>query len=301
MSAGRVTNSMLHRSLLDQVNTSSRRLMDTREQLASGKQVSKPSDDPLRVSRTLGMQTEQSSLDQYKSNLDHAKSWVQATDTAFSQVTELVARSRNLALQGANGTLNDGERSKIAEEVKGIIDSVKTQGNSKLGDDYIFAGSASLTRPYSLGATDTYVGNAGQIVREIAPGVQTPVNQLGATVFGDGSSGLIGALRNIVAHLESGTPADLDALRTTDLQALDSAQSTLLTARAQVGELEQRFDFNLDRLIELQESTLELLTNTRDTDYAAATIEFATRRAAFEAALKTGMDVVQPSLVDFLK
>ena len=297
----RITNNQLHRTLLRNVYNSASRVLDAREKLSSGYEISRPSDDPLRATRSVALLSQTDSLKQYKSNLNQANAWSVTTESALTQVVDLSRRARELVIAGASDTMDPAARQAIANEITGLIDSIKIQGNSKLGDDYIFAGSASLTRPFALGASDAFAGNTGAITREIAPGVQVDVNEVGSSVFGDSSSGLLANLRTIVTHLTSGAPADLDLLRTTDLQQLDGNRATISAAVSRMGDMQNRFEFNLDRLAQLQETTGDLLSQTRDTDIAKTSVDFATAQAAFEAALKTAQDVVTPTLVDFLK
>ena len=94
--------------------------------------------------------------------------------------------------------------SAIVTELNQLIDSIKTDGNTQYAGRYIFSGTATNTQPYQLGATDTYSGNTASITREIGAGVQVAINQPGSSVIGDGSSGLLSTLREIVNDLKSG-------------------------------------------------------------------------------------------------
>lgn len=297
----RITNGQMHRSMLSNVYSAQKRMMAAQEQLSSGFALQRPSDDPLKAARTMSLLSETASLDQYESNLNQAITWTEVSDTALGKVSDLVERARTLMLQASNDTYGATERQKAANELAGIIDAIKVQANTKLGEEYLFAGSASLSQPYALGAGDAYAGNAGQVVREIAPGVQVSINELGSGVFGDNTGGLLRVLRDAITHMTSGAPGDMDLLRGADLNALDAASGAVVDARARLGELQQRFEFNLDRVGELRVSTSELLADVRDTDYGMMTMLYLQRQAAFEAALKTGQGVVQPSLVSFLK
>lgn len=297
----RITNSQISRGLLRNLHAANSRLADIQSQVSSGQSINRPSDDPLKVARSLAMMTRRDDLSQYESNLNQAVAWTEGSETAMASVSELVTRARTLIVQGANSANGQAERDKIVGELTGIIDAVKTQANTKLGEEYLFAGSDTLTIPYALGASDVYAGNTGQVIRQAAPAVTMAVNEVGSGVFGNDTSGLLKTLRDAVAHLSAGTPADIELLRTTDLNNLDIDASTVVTARARMGELQERFEFNLDRLGELQDANAELLSFTRDTDYGAAIIEYQTRQAALEAALKTGQGVVSQSLVDFLR
>jgi flagellar hook-associated protein 3 FlgL len=127
--------------------------------------------------------------------------------------------------------------------------------------------------------------------------VQIAINQSGSSVIGDGTSGLLATLRGIVNDLQSG---NTNALSTTDLQAIDSANDTLLNARAQVGALSDRLTTATNRLQSTEQSTTQLLSNVQDADMTQVMIDFSTQQAAYQAALRAGAQIIQPSLMDFL-
>jgi len=116
-------------------------------------------------------------------------------------------------------------------------------------------------------------------------------------VLGDDTGGLLAGLRTIVADLQSGNG---DALRTTDIQGLDSALDTLTSAQAVVGARQNRLDAAGLRLQQLEESTTSLLSNTEDADMAETIMHFSMQQAVYQSALKAGAQIIQPSLMDFL-
>jgi flagellar hook-associated protein 3 FlgL len=219
------------------------------------------------------------------------------TDTALSDIGDAIQRARDLVLQGATSTTDASGRAAIATEITQLIDSIKTDANTRDGNVFVFSGTATTTQPYQMGANDAYAGNTSAINREIGPGVQVPVNQVGQTVIGDDTTGLLASLRTIVADLNSGNTA---ALSTTDIASLDTANDTVLNARAQVGALSNRLSTALNRLQSTNLSSTQMLSNTDDTDMAQVMVNFSTQQAAYEAALRAGAQIIQPSLMDFL-
>src|SRR5207248_534034 len=145
---------------------------------------------------------------------------------------------------------------------------------------------------------DTYAGVAGAVRREIGRGVQVQVNA-DASSIGDGSTGLIGTLRKIAADLR--TPGSTATLGGTDLQALDAAHDGLVSTRAVTGALSNRLDSANSRLSALEETTTKLLSNNEDTDMAQALVDYSQQQAVYQAALKAGAQLIQPSLLDFLR
>jgi len=294
----RVTQSMITRTLLAYLNDVASRLSRTQRKMSSGKELEKPSDNPFGVSRALQLRADLGQNRQYQTNVDQANSWQNVADTALRQVGDYVLRTRELLLQGANGTADPVARQAIATEITQLIDSIKAEANAQLGDEYIFGGSETLTPPYQQGASDAYAGNTETLHRGIGPGVQIDLNAAGQNLVGDGTSGLLATLRTIVTDLQSGNTA---ALQSTDLQALDAAHDTITTSRAVVGARTNRLDTASARLRELEEAASGFLSETEDADMAKTLVDFSTQRAVYESALKTGAAIIQPSLIDFLR
>src|SRR5205823_3279895 len=157
-----------------------------------------------------------------------------------------------------------------------------------------FAGTSTTTQPYQQGAVDTYAGAAGAVNREIGRGVRVQINA-DASAIGDGAGGLIGTLRKIAADLR--TPGSTATLGGTDLQALDAAHDAIVTARTISGALSNRLDSAKNRLGALEETTTKLLSDNEDTDMAQALVDYSQQQAVYQAALKAGAQLIQPSLL----
>jgi flagellar hook-associated protein 3 FlgL len=292
----RITQSMLTRSVLADLNEVSGRLAKTREKLSSGKELTRPSDNPYQVSRALQYRSELAANQQHQRAVDEANAWQTVTDTALGAIGDIVLRARELTVRGANGSTPASDRAVIAREVAQLVDSAKTAANAQYAGRYVLAGTSTLSPPYALG-DDGYHGDTGLISREIGPGVQIAVNVPGSAVLGDGSNGVIKTLRDVVAHLQAN---DVNAL-SQDLAALDGAHETVVTARTDVGARTNRLDAAQARLAELEETTTSLLSNTEDADMAKTLIDASTQQAVYQSALRAGAEVVQSSLLDFLR
>jgi len=295
----RITQSMLSTTLLSDLQTITDRLANTQNKLSSGKEIQKPSDDPFATARALQFRADLASNKQYQTNVGEASSWQDVTDTALSSIGDLVLRARDLTVQGASDTLGPSARASIASEIDQIIESIKAAGNTQYAGRYIFSGSLTTTAPYTPGGPDTYLGDAASIYREIGPGVQVPLNVNGSNVIGDGAvpGSLLATLKTISADLTASNGA---ALQTTDLASLDAAHDAVTTARATVGARTNRLDTALSRLQQLEESTTKLLSNTEDADMAKTMVDLSQQQAVYQAALRAGASIIQPSLMDFL-
>jgi flagellar hook-associated protein 3 FlgL len=293
----RITQGMLNQTLLYDLRNVTTKLSTSEQQLSSGYRLNQPSDDPYGASQALKLRADLAANQQYQSNVQDANSWQNVADTALGDIGDSIQRARDLVLQGANDTNGASDRQAIVTELNQLIDSIKTDANTQYAGRYIFSGTKTNSQPYQLGTNDAYSGNTAMITREIGVGVQVAINQPGSSIIGDDTSGLLATLRGIVTDLQSG---NTNSLSTTDLNALDAANDQLLNARAQVGALSDRLTTATNRLQSTEQSTTQLLSNVQDADMTQVMINFSTQQAAYQAALRAGAQIIQPSLMDFL-
>jgi flagellar hook-associated protein 3 FlgL len=300
----RVTTLMSSRATLRDLNDGLSRLSRLQNQLSSGKQITRPSDDPYGTSRALALRGELGGLDQYQRNVDDGTGWLNTSDTALGQMSDVLARVRELLVNGGNDTAGPAARNAMADEIDQLAESVKQEANVQYGGRYVFSGTATDTAPYVLGGVDRYQGDAGTITRAIGPQVELPVNIDVHALLGDGQAAgddkLLNTLRDISDHLRGNTPADADALRTTDLQRLDANLDVLNGIRADVGARVNRLAIAGSRLSGLALNATKLLSDIEDADMAQTITQYTTQQAAYTAALKSGANIVQSSLLDFL-
>lgn len=305
MAGTRITQSMLNRALLSDLNDISGKLSNTQRKLSSGKEINRPSDDPFGTSRAMQLRGELERLDQYKRNTDDGIAWLQITDNALASVSDVLQRARELALKGASDVMDSVSRETLAGEIDQLVESAKTQMNASYAGRYVFGGTATDTLPYQLGPADAFAGNTDPIAREIGPGVSVELNVVGSDVLGGGQAAgddkLLDVLRDIADHLRGGTTADADALRGTDLQRLDTNFDELSRLRARTGALMNRLETAQTGLIQMQETSKGLLTNVEDADMAKTIVDYTTQQTVYQSALKAGANVMQTSLLDFLR
>jgi flagellar hook-associated protein 3 FlgL len=303
--SGRITNQMISRSVLSDLNEVSQRLSKTQQRMSSGKQITRASDDPYGTSRALTLRGDVAGTQQYQRNVSEAVAWQSVTDSALSKITESLHRAHELTIQGASDSAGPAARAAAAAEIDQLIEAVKQEGNASYGGRFVFSGTATSTRPYAIGGSDAYAGDSGTVAREIGPGVSVQVNVLGSAVLGSGQGAadgkLLNVLRDISDHLKSGTTADANLLRSTDLSRLDTNLDLISQARATVGATTNRLESADGRLQELEESTTKLLSDVEDADMAKTYVDFSMQQSVYQSALRAGGNIVQQSLLDFLR
>jgi flagellar hook-associated protein 3 FlgL len=301
----RITEGMTARTVLRDIGGAESRLTATQRQIASGKRITRPADDPFGTGRALQLNGELEGLRQYRRNVDDGTGWVTATETALSRITDSAQRARELLVQAGNDSNGQVAREGIAAEIEALTEAIKQEANVTYDGSYVFAGTATETRPYELGPSDAYAGDEGTISRVIGAGVSVPVNVDLQSLLGNGPAAaddrLLDVMRDVAANLRGGTAADGEALRGTDLTRLDANIDELTRVRAAVGATTNRLESAGTRLEELEESSLNQISKVEGVDIAEALVNYSTEKTAYETALRAGAQIVQPSLLDFLR
>lgn len=145
----RVTAAMVRSRILHNMSTTLDKLQFAQTQLATGKRVLKPSDDPVATARALNLRTVLRDNNQFKQNIDDASGWMTGTEAAVNDMLELLTELKEAAVSGSNDTKGESERAAIAEQVEHLLESFIDMANTRYGDRYVFAGTHTLTRPYS--------------------------------------------------------------------------------------------------------------------------------------------------------
>jgi len=306
----RITTSMVQRNVLSDLITLQSALAKTQSKAASQKEITRPSDDPFKAAQAMGLRSSIGANEQYVRNIQDAQGWMDSTESSLDAITQYVNRAHDLLVQGATDTADATSRTAIASEIDQIIEGIKETANASYGDKYIMSGTATATPPYLLGTDDTYQGNLGGldpsvpgIVREIGPGVTMTINSVAVEILGEGRTNptdgkLLNALRDISDHLKAN---DGVALRSGDMAALKGRLDGLLEVRARNGAQTNRLDAAQTRIDQITGALTNQLSNTEDADIAKTLIQFNSQSAAYQAALRAGANIVQTSLMDFLR
>jgi len=306
--SSRITTSMVQRNVLADLNSVSGKLTRLQMKSASGKEISRPSDDPFHASQAMAMRQSLEATRQHQRNVQDAQGWADMTEDALDDITSNASLARDLLVQASTDSADPTSRKSIAAEMEQLIEAIKQGASKSYRGSYVLSGAETTSRPYAGGADDTYHGDEAGfdptlpgIVREIGPGVTMTINTVGRDVLGDGQTAndnkLLHVLRDAVDHLNAGDGPSLRA----DLSRLDTNLDHILEVRAANGARAQRLETALSRLQQTEESTLGQLSETEDADIAKTLIELNSQTAAYQAALRAGANLVQSSLMDFLR
>mgnify|MGYP006274549135 FL=1 len=144
----RISNEYMTNNLMKNLNDNRERLDRYNEQLSTGKQFDLPSDNPTGVATSIDLRSKIDQNTQHISNLSKGISWAETTDSALNQAGKVLQRAKELAVQGANGSLSKTDREAIADEIIQLRDNLAEVANTSYNDRYIFSGNKTEIKPY---------------------------------------------------------------------------------------------------------------------------------------------------------
>lgn len=300
----RITNNMLINNMMLSYSTNLQNTQKYQSQLATGKKISMPSDDPIVASKALKLRTDVAEIAQYRRNTDDAISWMDITEATMGQINEVVQRMRELTVQGSNGTNTPDDLEKISAEAKELRKQLIHLANTTYAGRYIFSGYKTDKPLLDDNGNFMFdITNAEEIKFEIGIGDDVNVNVPGSDLFNDGAGGIAGTksafvdtFDRIIAALDS---SDHDGLSNL-LADLDSDMGNLLRVRAGLGARMNRVELTSNRLDDDNVNFTKLMSLNEDVDIAQAIMNLQNEMNVYQASLSTGAKVIQKSLVDYL-
>ncbi len=319
----RVANSTIIYNFLSSLNKSQQRMNGYQEQLSDGKLVHRPSDDPVRAIRSLRLNTDLMTNEQYTQNAKDAQSWLNQTDSSIDGVVSVLERARELVIDSVSPSPAVAYTT-AATELDGLINQAISQGNTQIGDRYVFAGQQDkvaggpFERKIINGVEQVvYKGDDNKISMRIQPGAANPnqdsINVTGEDIFGpmttvvDGATGqtyqVSTTFRNLLAikeDLATGAP-NMTTLSTTGLANIDTATDRVLLAQTNIGARMATYEMAQNLMKKNYVTISENVAANDAIDIAKVTIDFKNSENIYNAALAVGAKIMPQSLVDFLR
>ncbi|MGE5484580.1 MAG: flagellar hook-associated protein FlgL [Ignavibacteriales bacterium] len=290
----RITTNAMARNLLLRLNTVNRRGLEYQEQIASGKRINKPSDDPVGANRAFRLRTSIAEVERYAKNVGDARDWLLATEEALRQMVEAMHRVGELATSAATDTVTMASLDATAKELDQIQEHLVSLANSDHGGRYLFAGQNTLTQPFTI-AGPAGVLDVGAIYREVGPGQVMQINI--TPEFLDGPNSVLALVPQVSALVKSGDTEAISAMLTT----IQAETDELLSFVSETGAKINRLDMISQRLTESNSSLTRLLSDTEDAEFDEILLKLSQEEASYKAALAVGARLIQPTLVDFLQ
>lgn len=305
----RVSTSMIFDAGVSSMNKQSASLLHIQQQIASGRRILTPADDPVGAARVLEVTQSRDILTQYTTNQDSAMSALGLAEGQLGSATEILQNVRELIIQAGSPSLSAANRDSIAVTLRARYDNLMGIANSADGQgQFQFSGYQGSTKPFSGTVDDLitntqpdvfYNGDDGQRKIQVSATRQMEVSDSGSDVFmrtGSGES-VFKTMATLIGQLELNDTTGL----TTAITKIDQAGDNILRVRAALGsrmnEVEALGYLNQDLSLQYDQT----LSKLQDLDYAKAISDLTLKQNQLQAAQESFSKISQLSLFDYLR
>jgi len=286
----------------------SSRLEQVITQMATGQRVILPSDDPIAATRINQLNSQQSAIEQYQSNIDAVSATLSQQESILDGINNSMLAIRDDLLQAANGTTTPESLANLGQDIASLTQSMMVSLNYQDGQGhYLFGGTKNAAPPVSYDDTDgdgepdeyVYHGNGEHRTATVASGVEMETNVTVSEMFGADLT-LLNTLDDLATALQDPNldPADpqVQSEITQAIDTLDAGSESLNSAIASLGERQNTLTLLSDAQTIVADTNSVLIGQLGDLDYGPATVTFTGLQVAMEATMKTYAKVSELSL-----
>lgn len=291
--------------------------LHTQQQLASGRRVVTPSDDPIAASRALEVTQTKSVNEQFQTNQGYAKDALTQLESNLGSINDILTYIRTRAVEAGNGTFTASEHQAMAADIEAQFNALVGIANSKdATGEHAFAGFRSGTVPFTGGTPAppagptavAYQGDEGVRAMQVGASRVMPISEPGSKVFMvdsvSGESQMFAAISDFITELRKGAAdptRDIPAAVQAAIGDMDAAIENVSTIRSSVGSRM----VELDALVEMSATHdlqyAETLSRLQDLDYTEAISRFSKQQTILEAAQQSYVRVTGLSLFNLLR
>ncbi len=269
-----IRTNLMAAQAISHLGRTNRSLTESLGRISSGYRVNNSADDPAGLSVALNLETRNRSLQQSIRNANDGVSIIQTAESATDEVTDLLQRMRELAVEGASETLDDDERSYIEDEFDELVDEVeRIAANTEFNGITLSDGTTT--------EMDTQVGidnaSSSRITIDLGDLTSTTLG-LTAAVTVQSVTGATAAIDTIDTALDTvnGYMSDLGASQTRLDSAINFAEgysSALSLAEGNIRDADiAKESSNLAKLQILQEAGLAALAQANQINRSVLTL-----------------------------
>ena len=186
----RISSKTIFDNGVGQLGTLQSAIAKTQQQLATGRRVLTPADDPIASARALEVTQSQSINTQLATNRSNARSSLSQEEVALTSVTSLYHDIKELAVKAGAGSLTNKDRESLAVELDGRLQDLLGIANTADGSGgYIFSGFKDSI-PFTLNGTGaTYQGDQGERTLQIGSSRKVSISDSGSAIFENNVTG----------------------------------------------------------------------------------------------------------------
>ncbi|MDY7037266.1 MAG: flagellar hook-associated protein FlgL [Thermodesulfobacteriota bacterium] len=269
------------------------------EIVTTTKRINDLSDDPVGLTQALNIKSSLAGIMQLERNITMGKSWLTASESALSQVQDLISDTKSLCVKMSTATTGASERAAAAQIVQNTMDEIISLANTEVNGRYVFAGSETDTAPFSQNGA--YNGDNNAFTIKIGKDATIVVGCDGEAVFQPSGAGsgddIFQTLSDLKTVLENNNISGIQDAMT----KLDNHIDYISTRVSDIGSKMLRMEIKEKVFQDLNITNTDRLSKIEDADITEAIINLKEKEMAYQAALASSSKVMSLSLVDYLK
>jgi flagellar hook-associated protein 3 FlgL len=287
----RVTNRSIFESIKFNLGNISEELNNASKIASTGKRINSLSDDPVGLTQSLSIQSSLANIEQMQRNINYGNSWLNASESALTNVQNIISDTKAMCVQMANATTGSDQRASAAESVQNMLDEIVSLANTDVSGNYIFSGSKTDTIPFD--PDGTYIGDSNAFSIKISNSSTIEIGSDGDAVFGT----IFTTLVDLKTALQSNDVSGIqDAIG-----KLDANFNDISGKISDIGSKMDRMQIKNNIFQDLNLSNTERLSNIEDADMAEAIMNVSAAQLTYQAALSSSARVMSLTLVDYLQ
>lgn len=297
----RISNSSISDSLVSRLQKLNSKQTELQAQISSGQRITVASDDPAAMQRVLGLQADRQHVQQWARNGDRALSVSQASFAGVKELKGVSDRAGEIAVLGVSVTSPDGYRA-YSSETNALLEQALQSANTRQAGQHLFGGTQTDTPPFTAtrdaGGNITavsYAGTASAAQFQVSDGTTLTPQTDGATnrKFADFMNTLV-SLRDALGA------QNVPGIQTAQT-GLANSETDLLVTLSDIGATQTRLEsskgVNGSQFADLQ----QLSSAETDVDFAQTIVKLTQAQTAYQAALQSGAQTLQHSLLDYVR
>jgi flagellar hook-associated protein 3 FlgL len=269
--------------------------------IATGKRIVELSDDPVGLTQVLNIKSTLSNIKQLGRNINLGKSWLSSSESALSNVQNLISDTKALTVQMASANTGAAQRASSAVTIQNTLEEIISLANSEVGGRHIFAGSQTDTIPFTLsGSSVTYNGDDTGFTIRIDRNASLRIGHDGEDIFRPSGSGANDDIFQTLSDLKTALEGNNVSGIQTAMTKLDDHFDHISKKISDIGSKARRMEIKESIFQDMNISNTDRLSSLEDADIIEAIINLKAKELTYQAALTSSARMMQLSLVDYL-
>jgi flagellar hook-associated protein 3 FlgL len=297
----RIASTQFHATLNRSLELNQTAVSRLSQQMASGKRVMVPSDDPITSVRLSRLTREEAIIDQYRENIGAVQIRLSKNESYLSGMVGDLTEAHDLLVWAADGSNTPDDLKSMVDSLVALRDSLAYTANTRDQEGkYLFSGTQTDTAPLAFdGSAYSYAGNAGEQKVVVGNGITQTVNVNvgGLDVLLNKMTEAIDALKNTTTD-SSAEP--MKSLLADTMSLVQSTQDGLSAKVARLGGAQNVLSTLDSNHANVSLSNKTAMTELGQLDYGVASTELAGYNMALQATYQSYSKISALSLFNVL-